>query len=106
MRICLLIPRQAFFNQPRVEILGPINIAELRTATVCVAWSELEGLVGRYAGSFISPGLTGDGLTGSDRQEFCRAALRDGRATAWVDLETTIVEHMAKDESSCGDTAC
>ena len=82
------------------QVLGPTNVEELRTATVCATYEEFRYLLQPYAAGFISPGPGTNGVAVEERYEFCRAALRDGRASAWMDLETAIAAYMAR-EGSC-----
>ena len=89
--------RQAFFNRPSIEVLGPTNMEELSTSTVCATYEEFRYLLQPYVAGFISPGLGTNGVTPEERYEFCQAALRDGRATAWMDLETALTAFMARD---------
>ena len=94
--------RQAFFNRPSIEVLGPTNMEELSTSTVCATYEEFRYLLQPYVAGFISPGLGTNGVTPEERYEFCQAALRDGRATAWMDLETALTAFMAR-EGKCNE---
>ena len=67
---------------------------------MCATWLEFERILQPYSAGFISPGPVSNNISVEERYEFCRAALDDGRATAWMDLEVALAAYMAR-EGSC-----
>ena len=91
----------AFFSQPSVEVLGSSTLAELRATTACISSSEYIPFVKSYAADIISLGSIYD-TTIEERHSFCRAALSEGRASAWMDAELELSLFMGQ-EGNCDD---
>lgn len=83
-------------------MLGPTTIDELRTATACVTADEHMAVLRNYVAGFISAGSAFDSPTTDERRTFCHEALREGRASVWLENELELSAYMSQ-RGSCND---
>jgi len=74
----------AFFTKPSFNLVGPQNLDELETSTVCVSYPQNSFVATPYVKNIIFPPMS-FGLAYAPRAEWCLEQMRAGKADAFFE---------------------